>query len=83
MNVSRNLRMSFLVDFENLCLFDNAKKVASNVLLLMTVPLQTGCSPAVISSSLESPAWFSLSETVSLLESSWLESDLVEVSSSI
>ena len=45
----RNLRMSFLAAFENLCLFDDAKKVASNVLLLMAVPSQTGCSPAEIS----------------------------------
>ena len=45
----RNLRMSFLAAFENLCLFDDAKKVASNVLLLMAVPSLTGCSPAEIS----------------------------------
>lgn len=78
----RNLRMSFLAAFENLCLFDDAKKVASNVLLLMAVPSQTGCSPAEISPSLESPAWFLLSETILLLESSWSASELVEVLSS-
>ena len=78
----RNLRMSFLAAFENLCLFDDAKKVALNVLLLMAVPSQTGCSPAEISPSLESPAWFLLSETISLLESSWSASELVEVLSS-
>ena len=78
----RNLRMSFLAAFENLCLFDDAKKVASNVLLLMAVPSQTGYSPAEISPSLESPAWFLLSETISLLESSWSASELVEVLSS-
>ena len=78
----RNLRMPFLAAFENLCLFDDAKKVASNVLLLMAVPSQTGCSPAEISPSLESPAWFLLSETISLLESSWSASEPVEVLSS-
>ena len=42
--MSINFRMSFLVDLENLCLFDKAKNVASNVFLLMLVPWQTGCS---------------------------------------
>lgn len=51
--ISINLRMSVLVDFEKLCLFDNARNVASNVFLLIIVPWQTGCSSSDRSSPLE------------------------------
>ena len=53
--MSKNLRISVLVDFEKLCLLDKARKLASKLLLF--VPLQTGSSPSLTSPSL---AWMTL-----------------------
>lgn len=63
-NKSRNLRKLFLADFDNLCLLDKAKKVASNVLLFMLVPSHTGSSLSLSSLSLEDPLWGPVSDVV-------------------
>lgn len=74
-----------LADFEKLCFLDNAKRVASKVLLLTLVPWQTGCSASDRCSSLNELLWFSLSELIPLLSlvNSWSESGLSVILSSI